>query len=144
MQFHCRLSQCSWAAQNMSLCTFPVLFHCLSSPKAVELHRTFPVHFHYAFSLSTFPMQLSCAERRKFHCALSLRIYTDYFPYAVELCRTQRLYRKNPSQGFREKRNRTESSYILQMRAKLHLQRPSASATPVTRLWRSSYAPLAL
>ena len=109
---------------TLSLC-MPLCASLCSCPMRVSMHFTVYVPstclyaFHYllcaclcAFhcllclcnSLSSFPMQLSSAERNDLTTSTFPMQFTIYFPYAVELCRTQRLYRKNPSQCFREKK----------------------------------------
>ena len=79
---HCLLSL------RMSLCIF------LSSSRTClyAFHCTFPVHASMHFTLYL-PYACLCA----FHCAFPMQLSCA--------CRTQRLYRKNPSQCFREERH---------------------------------------
>ena len=90
-------------------------FHCaLSICKPVCVSLSFPARASMYFNVY-FP----CACLYVLHCLLSFRMhlcislctclmnacmhFTFCFPCAVELCRTERLYRRNPSQCFREK-----------------------------------------
>ena len=105
-----RISLCSFAmhASNclLSLCmplcislsTFPahasmhftVYFPCAC---LYEFHCLLPLCMHLCISLCTCPMHF--AVHFPWHASMHFIVY---FPCAVELCRTQRLYRKNPSQ----------------------------------------------
>ena len=84
-------------------------------------HVYFPCacHFIVYFPCSCLYCALSHACLYAFHSVLALRMpprrslctfpirtsmhVNVHFAYAIELCRTQRLYQKNPSQCFREK-----------------------------------------
>ena len=74
-----------------------VSFNVLPSLRKTHVKSANPV-LALRISLCTFPMHASPH-------------FTAYFPYAVELCRTQRLYRKNPSQCFRGKKKENTSQY---------------------------------
>ena len=144
--FHCLLALCMHLCITLS--TFPVHAVCMHftvySPCAYicALASVMPL----PISLSTFPTHASmhatvffpCACIYAFHSVLALRMplcmslstfplhasihFTVYFPYAVGLCRTQRLYRKNPSQCFREKAVRwpLAATAVRKKRGELH------------------------
>ena len=84
-------------------------FHCLLSLSHASTHFTvyFPCACLYALaSLLAIRMPL-CISLSTFPTRASMH-FTVYFFYAVELRRTQGLYRKNPSQCFRKPFNKSK------------------------------------